>query len=72
MSTQNTSTSPLFNRPQHHRGWTVAAIAAAADDVAARVVHMSDIDAADFGAVGGAASEAMAGARGEGEAVQVG
>jgi hypothetical protein len=73
---QNALTSPLFNRPQHRRGWTIAAVAAAiataADNVAARVVHVSDINAADFGAVGGAMSKAMAGARGEGEAAQVG
>jgi hypothetical protein len=49
-----------------------AAVAVAANTVAARVIHTSDINAADYGTVGDVASETMAGARGEGEGMQVG
>ena len=49
-----------------------AAVAVGANTVAARVIHASDIDAADFGTVGDVASETMAGARGEGEGTQAG
>jgi hypothetical protein len=42
-----------------------AAVAIAADTVAARVIHVSDIDAADFGTVGDVVSETTAGTRGE-------
>jgi len=66
------STSMLFDGPQRHRGWSVATVAAATEDVAAGVVHVSDIDAADFRMVGVVVSEAMAGTRGEGEGVQAG
>jgi hypothetical protein len=44
-----------------------AAVAVAADTVATRVIHMSDINAADYGTVGDVVSETIAGARGEGE-----
>ena len=49
-----------------------AAVAVAADTVAARVIHMSDINAADYGTVGDVISETTAGARGEGEGTQAG
>jgi hypothetical protein len=42
-----------------------AAVTVAANTIAARVIHMSDINAADFGTVGNVASETMTGARGE-------
>ena len=42
-----------------------AAVTIAADTIAARVIHTSDINAADFGTVGNVASETMTGARGE-------
>jgi hypothetical protein len=69
---QNASTSLLFGGPWRHGGWSIAAVAAAADDVAARVVHASDIDAADFGAVSDATGKTTVGARGEGEGTQAG
>ena len=62
----------LFDGPQRHRGWSVATVAAATEDVAAGVVHVSDIDAADFETVGVVASETTVCARGEGEGVQAG
>jgi hypothetical protein len=49
-----------------------AAVAVAADTVAARVIHTSDIDAADYRTVGDVTSETTAGARGEGEGTQAG
>ena len=49
-----------------------AAVAVAANTVASRVIHMSDIDAADFGTVGDVASETTVGTRGEGEGTQAG
>jgi hypothetical protein len=70
LSTQNASTSPLFNGPRHHGGRSVTAISAAAGNVAARVIYVSDINTADFLTVGDVASETTAGARGEGEGMQ--
>jgi hypothetical protein len=49
-----------------------AAVAVAADTVATRVIHMSDIDAADYRTVGNVVSETMVGTRGEGEGMQAG
>jgi hypothetical protein len=49
-----------------------AAVAVAADTVAARVIHTSDIDAADYRTVGDVTSETTVGARGEGEGTQAG
>jgi hypothetical protein len=51
-------------------GWSVAATIAAYT-VAARVVHASNIDAANFGMKGDVASETTVGARGTSERVQV-
>jgi hypothetical protein len=51
-------------------GWSIAATIAA-HTVAARVIHASDIDAADFGMEGDVASETMVGARGMSECIQV-
>jgi hypothetical protein len=44
-----------------------AAVAVAADTVATRVIHMSDINAANYGTVSDVVSETIVGARGEGE-----
>ena len=44
-----------------------AAVAIAANTVATRVIHMSDINAADYRTVGDVMSETIAGVRGEGE-----
>ena len=72
MSTQNTSTSPLFGGPWCYGGWSIAAVATTANDIATRVVHTSDIDTADFGAVGDAISKATVDVGGTNESMQAG
>jgi len=72
LSTQDASSSALFGGPQRCIGWSIAVAAVVANAVAARVVHASDIDAADFGTVGDVASETTAGTRGKSERAQVG
>ena len=72
MSARDALTSTLLDRPQCRGEWRSVVVTVAADTVASRVVHASDIDAADFGAVGNVASETAAGVRGTNEGTPAG
>ena len=62
----------LFDGPQCYGEWCSAVITIAANAIATRVIHASDINTADFGMVGDVMSETTVGVRGTSEGALAG